>query len=188
MKLIFLDIDGVINTHESMSYETDFSKLPSGKILYDNLSYYAIEVLNDIIKETNAKVVISSSWRLIYPLDDIRFILNKYGFVGEVIGITPDIYKKHRGEEIKQWLRSTSEDVESYLVLDDDCDMSGVLARFLWIRRSKGHFGLSLYHREKAIKILKNKAKFNWLYNCLILIKPSIRRKIFKARMFIRDF
>ena len=124
--IIFLDIDGVLN------YLNYFIKMKNTRVNYNkvfyNNNYYATFLINlldidqnklyllkEIIRETNSKVVISSSWRnlKIYPL--VEDYLIKMGI--PVIGTTPYINSK-RGLEIKTYLKEHK--VDNYIILDDD--------------------------------------------------------------------
>lgn len=63
MKVIFLDIDGVLNTERKVKEVYDNDNLDShdefGRLFDENSLYW----LNKIIDETGAEIVISSSWR-----------------------------------------------------------------------------------------------------------------------------
>jgi hypothetical protein len=119
MKVIFLDIDGVLN-HE-MWYRRRFEEMDmekyTSKYPYYEFDPQSIEELNRIINETDAKVVISSTWRIGRTVDQLQELLNNVGFEGEIIGVTPhfiakgeDIndnpisYTVPRGCEIEWWL------------------------------------------------------------------------------------
>lgn len=109
MRIIFLDIDGVLNTHYSCErYGIDY--IDSG----------LVEILRGIIIATNAKIVISSTWRL----DDRDLSLIMYSLKYnrlEFLDCTPYLKNKTRSEEIKLWLKNNSQ-VEKYAILDDDAD------------------------------------------------------------------
>ena len=55
MRVIFLDIDGVLNHDTSMELTKDYWTKPET---------YLIERLKKIIDATDAKIVLSSDWRL----------------------------------------------------------------------------------------------------------------------------
>ena len=108
MNIIFLDIDGILN---SKSGTTTIEKFGLDDKLIANLKYI-IDSVPDI------KIVISSSWRSIiyediYTSEYIpwRTILaNKLGFTNTsdiIIGDTPILFitKNRRGLEIKQWMK-----------------------------------------------------------------------------------
>jgi hypothetical protein len=117
MKVIFLDIDGVLVNRRSLKERSGMRAVADHKCVY---------VLNHILDTTKAKLVISSAWRFC-GLEEMRLILNHWGVRGEVLGITPDLTRKvlgvysavERGEEIQQWLNETPADI-TYVILDDD--------------------------------------------------------------------
>ena len=135
-KIIFLDIDGVLNYElfykkEDGPHETRFD--------YDlaNICGDKIKLLNTLIEETGADVVISSSWRKNKTLEELRTLFQHKGFKGNIIDKTPVLYysdKEYgysvpRGCEIKAWI-GTNKDILSckvsklrYVIFDDDSDM-----------------------------------------------------------------
>ena len=95
-----------------------------------------MKVLNHIIDKTDAKIVISSTWRKGRTLEQLREIFTKVGFTGEIIDKTPSLFYSEksgctnsvpRGCEIEEWMRSKYGYLESvnikYVILDDDSDM-----------------------------------------------------------------
>jgi hypothetical protein len=125
MNVIMLDIDGVLNSVSSMvAYH--HLRGPSNTIYSeaDRLDPVAIGLLKYLIDVTDAKIVVSSTWRLNYSLQELADIFAKYGwedapFVSETGrgGINTV-----RGDEIKQWLDAHPE-VTNYVIIDDDSDM-----------------------------------------------------------------
>lgn len=106
MKVLFLDIDGVLNSEE---YAISLGK---GGML--GINPEAVKILDRILEATGAKLVISSSWRGSSDLlADIR------SNVGEYIDITPRL-SGIRGLEVKTWLDTNP--VDRYAILDDDSD------------------------------------------------------------------
>ena len=127
MRIIFLDIDGVLNSWAS------FYKITTEKL----------QLLNSLIEQTGAKIVISSSWRIgsedvkdfveknfkksNFRLDNFKDTTNRecienIFYNDNIIGLT-DTFGPSRGDEIKRWLDNHSDDVESYVIFDDDSDM-----------------------------------------------------------------
>jgi hypothetical protein len=106
--IIFLDIDGVL-VH--LEYN------PSARRLRQDFDPKCVAVLNRLVKETGAKIVISSTWRHLYPLAKLRDIFEEAGFTGEIIGVTPIII--NRGDEILKWIQDNNYEGH-YLVIDDD--------------------------------------------------------------------
>ena len=102
MKIIFLDVDGVLN-----SVQDNFSwTIESDKHLI---------LLACIVRRTNAKIVVSSSWRNCSLLDTLKKRLNDFSM--SIYDKTKDIGE--RGLEIKDWLDNHN-DIESFVILDDE--------------------------------------------------------------------
>jgi hypothetical protein len=153
MSLIFLDIDGVLN-HQQFWHEqrqADRRKelpedAPDGAHDIDPVK---MGLLNTLVDDTGAKVVISSSWRIGRSLDDLKELFDWFGFTGDIIGKTPRLWFRHdqdedwrntsvpRGCEIKAWMENNKDRLGDkmsrvkYVIFDDDSDM-------LWWQRE--HF------------------------------------------------
>lgn len=117
MRVIFLDIDGVLNSEEwFLSLEpADDDTCPIRE-----LDPSKVELLNELVANTDAYIVVSSTWRLGFDLEDLEQILFSAGLDYGLLDYTPDISPDRRGEEIKAWLDRQGRGVESYVVLDDD--------------------------------------------------------------------
>lgn len=157
MKLIFLDIDGVLNYElfwREKRQRDRYNELPKDapKGAHD-LCEKAIELLNDLIGSTGAKVVISSSWRIGRTPEELQEVLNYKGFKGEVIDKTPRLdfrtkdysYSVPRGCEIKAWMEMNKGILGDkitkvkYVILDDDSDMLyWQRNNYLWVDRYVG--------------------------------------------------
>lgn len=145
MKIIFLDIDGVLLNISSRGIEP---------------CAYCVKNLNDIVKITGAKIVVSSTWRK-GGLEQIRFVLAQWGVTGEVIGITPVLSRVTersgftrgacRGDEIARWLEQNGP-VDSFVILDDDGDMGELRSRLV---TTSFYTGLTRLHAAQAIGILE---------------------------------
>lgn len=109
-KIIFLDIDGVLFIYQK-------SRLAWSKM--------AIEQLNRILDSTDARLVISSTWRLKYEtLSELKDFLTEEGINTEmVIGRTPSLPGKARGLEIDKFLKTTQLNVSRFVIIDDGADM-----------------------------------------------------------------
>ena len=112
MKVIFLDVDGVLNSDEY------FDKVRNLKIkgIENQIDVEKIKLLKKAVDETGAKVVLSSSWRFTLNEQPLRDLLSRYG-IG-VYSRTPYI-DWERGLEIKKWL-SDNKDVEDFVIVDDE--------------------------------------------------------------------
>ncbi len=123
MKLIFLDIDGVLNS------QLWFSAQENQQQALCNIDPSKVELLNDLISTTGAKVVISSTWRMTTTIKDLQNILEQVKFKGEIIGFTPVLrllkIAMPRGVEILCYLKENYEydNFPYYVILDDKSDM-----------------------------------------------------------------
>jgi hypothetical protein len=121
MKVIFLDIDGVLNHEKWYKKRQHFKGGLDQKEWSDCYPFYefdpeSIDRLNKIIDQTGAVVVVSSTWRHSRRVEDLQEILEKVGFTGKVIDTTPSInarigpesagYTVPRGCEIDWWLKT----------------------------------------------------------------------------------
>lgn len=153
MKIIFLDFDGVLNSHW---YMLEFPKeWNSGMAVEGQIDPESVALVNKIVEDTGAVVVISSAWRLVRSLDDLTRMLANKGFKGEVIGITPDLAHlgKRRGDEIQEWIDTSplKDQIESFVILDDNSDMVHLTDKLVLTGYT---VGIEEHHVEKAIEIL----------------------------------
>lgn len=147
MKIIFLDIDGVLNSHQWIRANEHLLKTQQLSMHVD-LDKEAVARLERLVKQTEAKIVISSTWRIVHSLSSLRDILGRHGFTGEVIDKTPKL-NIARGLEIQQWLDKNP--VESFVILDDSSDMAHLLNKLV---RTSFDDGLQDKHVEAAIELL----------------------------------
>ena len=111
MKVIFLDIDGVLNS------DAYFNKIRNLKIqgIKSEIDVEKIQLLKKAVDETGANVVLSSSWRYTRNAQYLKELLLHYNIYTDS---TPFIQNK-RGLEIKQWLADHPY-VEDFVILDDE--------------------------------------------------------------------
>lgn len=157
MKVIFLDVDGVLNSELSREQErNNFDNWMEHEV-----SEMHVNNLKKIVDATGAQIVLSSSWRFDHPkatgrdfiADPLMKILDrKLKAVGlDIIDVTPDLRGKIRGAEIQDWLDRHSE-VERFVILDDDVDMMEEQKPFFVNTTFKN--GLTEEMANKAIEIL----------------------------------
>ena len=147
MKVIFLDFDGVLNSEASFRHEI---RRKNSRVS-DTLSVVACSNLQYILEQDSAvKIVISSSWRNMHSLQQLRDILSAYGITGTaVIGKTPSVLSGDRGHEINLWL-ADNPNVTKFVVIDDDNDV-------LNVKDPRGHIFITtpedglLFKQAKAI-------------------------------------
>lgn len=153
-KIIFLDIDGVLN---SMPWIRTHDR--SGD-LAAHLDPRAVRILSDLVRVSGAEIVVSSSWRIIVPLPQLAAWLRKRGFSGRVIGLTPtDVpppagsFSPRRGAQIARWLSLHGKPVDGYVVLDDEVsDMDAVRSHVV---RTDRDVGLTAADANRALSILR---------------------------------
>lgn len=144
MKIIFLDIDGVLNSHGWVHQHGDHTWLSM-------LDPDRIELLNQITKRTGAKLVISSSWRIFHGHTPLALLLQQAGVEGEVYDVTPTGHGL-RGREIQAWLDAQPEQPEAIVILDDCKDMGHLMDRLV---QTNGAKGLQPYDVWKSIEMLE---------------------------------
>jgi hypothetical protein len=152
MKVIFLDIDGVLNheQHYKWLMETDEPTLLQRTYPYSEINPKSCQLLNDIIKETGAEIVVSSSWRLDGE-NRLNSLFKHFG-LPRIYSTTPCL-NTARGIEIDAWLAAHLE-VDTYVILDDDEDMNKHQLPY-FIKTNPYGDGLNKEVKDKAIKILK---------------------------------
>ena len=124
-KIIFLDVDGVLNSQNTFidnhEYSKFFVKNMNGSV-EDEIIHTMLDIdldkvfmIRDICNLTGAKVVVSSCWRglMVYPLFEEK--LTSLGI--PIVGTTPFI-NNNRGEEIRKYLADNR--VDDFVILDDD--------------------------------------------------------------------
>lgn len=159
-RLIFLDIDGVLNNHVAL------------KNGINSLDRQNVEQLNILIRATGAHLVISSAWRYMIlggamTLDGFRYMLMTHGLTHEarIVGHTcPDYAMMERGDQIALYLATEVSGKPRYVVLDDGSELPQGENRsmtqslydahgYRWIAVD-GSLGLMAHNVESAVAIL----------------------------------
>lgn len=152
MNIIFLDVDGVLNSINSLITAYKKDKRPHSGFDYpfdDN----ALKNLKKLVNKTNAYLVITSTWRKF--LEGKKILLNelkKYGLDTRVIGYT-DVLNKERGEEVKDYLAKMNGFV-NFIILDDDDDFCGLEE---YLIKTNYQSGLTKMDVDNGIKKLLKK-------------------------------
>ena len=139
MKLVCLDIDCVCNTAESRDTGENFN----------NLDPACVARVAKICELTGAKILITSSWRKYLTLEELTTRLRNKGLTAEIVGITPVLDRRERGDEIKAWFKKAQEPIEAFVILDDDDDMGNLFSHLV-----KTADSLLDEHVEEALRIL----------------------------------
>ena len=144
MKVLFLDVDGVLNKANTKE------KTATGCSFVEDIF---VRRLKNIVDQTGCEIVLSSDWRydahteLIPELDELEDKLSEYGLA--LYDFTP-VINNHRGQEIQSWLDAHT-DVGSFVILDDRGDMEPNMERLV---RTLFSHGLTEENKREAIKVL----------------------------------
>lgn len=107
MKAIFLDNDGVIclynnwggrgkkwSKYRSENPEASSNlKLAPVEIRFDDFDQKAIKILNEILRETGAEIIVSSDWKLHATLEELGDYYEAQGIIKRPIDITPNLHE-----------------------------------------------------------------------------------------------
>ena len=140
MKVLFLDIDGVLNNYDTLRKSFEESKFSSEKSALKDwtsmLDTDMVKRLNVIVEKTECLVVLSSSWRLGNSRSMVELFLRARGFEGSLLSQTPSgdkvLNRKCRGDEIQAWLSTQRYgEVSSFCILDDIPNMGHLSDRLV---------------------------------------------------------
>ena len=167
--VLFLDIDGVLNTDRQHDRCVNLRIAPVDRFGYA-FDHESIANLKRIIEHTGACIVISSSWKM-WGLDAMQELWANRNLPGKVIGITPNTVSDEmllsadldhmdipaiKGSEIKEWLLTYGSPDTHYAILDDFPDM---------LPEQESHFvqtnptiGITKDDADRIITILTGKA------------------------------
>lgn len=141
MKVIFLDIDGVLNSLSGL--------IERGGQTLMGIFHEHEKVLDWVLRLTDAKVIISSSWRIGTPLDEFKYSVFSYKSIGKaVIGVTPRIPDASRGEEIQKCILEHQGSIKRFVILDDDSDMGSLFGHLV---QTDNNYGLTAVEGLKTI-------------------------------------
>jgi hypothetical protein len=154
MKVIFLDIDGVLNCSKTRN-PRQFPYVVDQRLLAR---------LQKLLDRTGAKVVLSSSWRL----DPVgRFAAKHFGV--PFIGVCPDRPSSPRCKEILGWL-SDHPKTTRYAVIDDEDDELDELPLF----QPSAKTGLTMDIVRGVEKYLKGKTDKTMRANAVVRLGQNI--------------
>lgn len=170
MKVLFLDFDGVLNDQAFYEHVKDFPSKYSGhatdrvkRTASIHINPYNVQNLKYILKtDPEVRIVVSSTWRKLFTIDQLKWILKKHGVPADkIIGTTevpgpgkmegrsswgnPDMIQ--RGDLCLKWANENN--VTEFVCVDDDDDFDSVRDRFV---RTNYKNGLT---RSKAESVLK---------------------------------
>ena len=157
MKAIFLDIDGVLNSNEHTAFIKSF--ITYGDNMIEPFDDECLYNLKYIVDETDAKIIITSIWRL-FP-DYLYILMNKleeYDLDKDVISLTISNKYKDKLQEIAVKLKKLG--ITEYVVLDNDDTLK--LDRHIITNNATG---LTEIDAKQAVKILSFNEEMSRKYN-----------------------
>jgi hypothetical protein len=134
-----------------------------GKYAHDicEMNPISIGLLQYIIDETDAEIVISSTWRKFCRGDDncitwFKALFNEFGWEdAPVIGRTCDSNHGRRGFEVEKWLEDNDFDKQkdTFVIIDDDADMLTYQKNHHFVNTNFKN-GITSEDADRAIEIL----------------------------------
>ena len=147
MNIIFLDIDGVLNSHRKLIEVYNKTHKPHSGYNYP-FDEICLNNLKRLVEVTNSKLVITSTWRKDKEgRDTLIKALKEYQLDQSIIGYTP-ILNQPRGIEIQAYL-NTLEHHPNFIILDDDTDMESLID---YLVKTNISVGLTEENVEEGIK------------------------------------
>jgi len=162
--IIFLDIDGVLNTERW--HLNEGHKDPQDQF-GDDFDPGAVANLSLIIEETGADIVISSSWKF-SGLESMQAMWRERKLPGKVIDVTPSTVSDEmllnadsdeldkmpfKGYDVKEWLSNKGKQVKNYVIIDDENGFLPEQQSHLVL--TDPVYGISKEDIDKTINILK---------------------------------
>jgi hypothetical protein len=136
MKILFLDIDGVVNCVSTTQRHRGFI----------GIDPCLAHLVRAIVEQTGCQVVLSSSWR---HFPDGRKEVERQ--VCSIFDVTPTSSSNFRGDEIRAWLNAHP-NITHYAIVDDNSDMlPGQLPSFF---ETSSKTGLTQDIADKIIEYL----------------------------------
>lgn len=148
--VLFLDIDGVLNSAEYVLENPGCLDTSKDEVsAFDPIACLRLE---QVLVRTGAAIVLSSTWRLTNTVEQVTDFLERRGVSSaKIIGTTPYL-TGYRGNEIKEWLQNHPS-VKRFAIVDDGSDMMPFLHHLV---QTKWESGLLDEHVEKLVALLTN--------------------------------
>jgi hypothetical protein len=152
-RIIFLDIDGVLNSAQFRAESTTGEGVVIVNGAFDATAHIdprRVARLNRLIEATNAEVVLSSSWRTLFGPERTQSSLRARGFAHQITDCTVRLVGEARRVEIESYLAALGTRPR-FVILDDDAEEVGA-----GFGRNFVHVpdGLEDEHVERGCRIL----------------------------------
>ena len=133
MRCIFLDHDGVIclstnwggRTKKWSKYRSENPESSSDKrdapveVRFDDFDEKAVRILNQILEETGAEIVVSSDWKRWANVEEMGEYYESKGIIKKPISLTPDLGDcTWENEDRENWVWSPRWDLEMSRVVE----------------------------------------------------------------------
>lgn len=148
MNIVFLDIDGVLNSAQWFEHFPTPGKWDLDPVL--------VKRVNAIVETADASIVISSNWRVHMRPQHLVDLLEKQGlYPHRIVGMTPRLFNGTtigpRGPEIAEWLKRDQDRTEKFVILDDRDDMGNLIP---FLVQTNGEIGITDTDVDRAISML----------------------------------
>jgi len=159
-QVIFLDIDGVMNTSQSLLLQNweDPKKMTDKK--WCPLACSHLRLILESCPDV--KIILSSAWRCFYKINKMKYILKKNGLeAGRLKDYTPQERPTEfvdRGILIQRWLDEHPE-VEEFVIIDDNSDMAHLKDKLF---QTDSRIGLTLPIALDIIEVFTGKKPNIW--------------------------
>ena len=155
-KIIFLDVDGVLNNRNSMNLANGEDGKPTGNHPPGPLGFMftvdktCVQLLRNLVENHDLKIVVSSTWRF-HP-HALSTALEWCGWSNPPIIGKTDREGNHRGMQIQRWLDQHKDQVSEWAIIDDDSQDIHQKDHFV---HTKHEVGLTSEHILQLRNILK---------------------------------
>ena len=156
VRIIFLDIDGVLNC----------KKTPNPRELPYVVDSRLLRIFQRMVARARAKVVLISDWRH----DPAGLFSARYWGI-RYIDVVPYLPKRSRGEQILLWLRKHPK-VTRYVVIDDDDDQLDSLPLF----QPSASTGITAKIANGIVKYLQGKTDKDMRSGALVRTVENVRK------------
>jgi hypothetical protein len=149
--ILFLDVDGVLNSRDSMVRRSRSHRHYRDRDGRWSIDPRAVALLDELMRRTRARIVLSSTWRLTGGIDPESMevvhgpertkralTVNGFEHAHRFIGHTPRLWGDDgnggrivRGHEIDAWRKEHGEEATPFAIVDDDSDMAHLTPRLV---------------------------------------------------------
>ena len=161
MRVVVLDFDGVICTSgtykrarvelvpQAWGSPTKTWTHPGEDLLCADLAAN----VQELCVKAGAQIVLSTSWRNMYPLETLKGWLAAKRLTAEIVGVTPDLFGKRRGMEIDAWMAANGRTAPDIVILEDEEDVAPYRGRQIQTCFNGSRPGFTRRHLARALRL-----------------------------------